>query len=268
MESLTSTRVTIFGKIPTYGDYLQMNCGGSVWHAFDKWFQSGVAGLRRELGAEFKPVMGASTPFHFLFTARDAGGVISGVVYPSSDRVGRFSFLIVATVRPIGANPSTIAHLPAQLRAFYRDASLLASDAVGGRLTKEDVAEQAVRLPNSLDPALGFDGAADPGRAVSSELTEMLGGLRPDQIARFKLAFRLPLVETDLEGSIGDWLRLCVSMVGAPDETSPCAFWVNQASGSATVILSISEPSPNILLSVTAQSVDLDEVMDLAESDY
>jgi len=212
--------------------------------------------------------MGASTPFNFLFTAREVGGVISGVVYPSRDRVGRFSFLIVATVKPIGPNPTMMAHLPAQLRPFYRDASSLASAAVGGRFTKEDLAEQAVRLSNSLDPALGLDRAADPIRADSGELTEMLGHLRPDQIARFKLAFRLPLVETDLEGSIGDWMSLCLSMVGAPDETNPCAFWANQPNGSSTVILSISEPSPNILLSVTAQSSDLDEVMDLTEESY
>jgi len=266
MESSSPISVTVFGKIPTYGDFVQINCGGPIWQTFDRWFQNGVIGLRRELGAEFKPAMAASSPFNFLFTVRDAGGVVAGVVHPSRDSVGRFTFLIVASVNQIRPDLTLMAHMPAQLRAFYRDASSLASTAADGQLTTEDLGDRALRLPHALEPAQRLEDAQSRNWAISNQLSEMLRGLRPDQIARFKLAFRLPLVDADLEASIGSWMSLCLSMVGDPDETSPCVFWSNQSDGAVSAILAISEPSPNILLSVTGQSSDIEEIMDLTES--
>ena len=123
-----------------------------------------------------------------------------------------------------------------------------------------------MRMSHDLKPAHGFHDVEDQGGTISNQLGEMLRRLRPDQIERFRLAFRLPLAGADLEASISGWISLCLSMVSAPDEASPCVFWTDQTDGAATAILAISEPSPNILLSVTGQSSDIDEIMDLAET--
>ena len=218
------------------------------------------------MGADFKPLLRASSAFYFLFSVRESRGLITGVVYPSADSQGRFSFLIIALSSPLEEGSAHVIRAVKSARAFYRAASNLASTAVHERLSREEFIDLALELPGMIDHVSDDEARTfhDPG--IMHELRNVLGELRTEQIARIKLAFRLPIDHGNPDRSVVDWIGTCLSMIEA-GESSPCAFWKedSQATSGPSVVLSVSEPPPSVLLSVMDYTYDLDEVMNLAD---
>lgn len=89
--------VGLFGKLPSYGDFLQRDLPGEFVDAWDGWLQRVMVGSREALGEQWLPSYLSAPIWRFALAEDIAGGSVwSGILMPSVDRVGRYFPLAIA----------------------------------------------------------------------------------------------------------------------------------------------------------------------------
>jgi type VI secretion system protein ImpM len=172
MEELTecerqSVEPGFYGKLPSKGDFVTRRLPQNFVEAWDTWLQNGIQTSQDRLGPDWLSVYMTSPIWRFALSAGVGGrDVMTGVMMPSVDRVGRYFPLTVAV--PLAACTS-IAGLPKLGATWYEKTEEVALAALADGAVFED-----------LDSRIQALGAPDFGDGAPQELEQGPGasGLR------------------------------------------------------------------------------------------
>lgn len=134
-----------FGKMPALGDFFRIGLPPAFIDPWDRWLQTGLAGLRESLGARWEECYMTAPIWRFTLAAGLAGPqAAQGVLMPSVDRVGRQFPLTLARLLP--GHPGPAAADAAGLAAF---AALeeVALDALDDGMTRDRLAARLAAMP-------------------------------------------------------------------------------------------------------------------------
>ena len=129
----------IYGKLPSYGDFVRRELPQSFVQPWDAWLQHCLGALRETFGPDLAPLWAAAPVWRFRLPARVCGdAAVAGVLLTSEDSVGRlFPLTLAALLGPEEALPN---------EAWY---SALESAGLAGR----DQGHTADALLATLPPA-------------------------------------------------------------------------------------------------------------------
>jgi serine/threonine protein phosphatase Stp1 len=98
----------IYGKLPSYGDFVLRELPRDFVQPWDQWLQAGILEARRALGDDFANVWATARVWRFRLPAGACGDkAVAGVLLPSQDMVGRpFPLTLAAVLAPGAAAPS------------------------------------------------------------------------------------------------------------------------------------------------------------------
>ena len=89
--------VGVYGKIPTHGDFLNLNLPSDFMEAWDHWLQQSVLASQEVLGGEWLTHFLISPVWRFVLPGDCANGQSwAGIMLPSVDKVGRYYPLTLA----------------------------------------------------------------------------------------------------------------------------------------------------------------------------
>jgi len=77
------------GKMPLHGDFIKHNLKVREAVTLDDWIQDGVTLLNRRFEDRWKKVFHLSPNYRFVFAGNENDKTMTGVIAPSSDKVGR-----------------------------------------------------------------------------------------------------------------------------------------------------------------------------------
>ena len=85
----TKTKLSCFGKLPSYGDFISLNSDGPGAQRLSRWLQEGVSTQRTGLPGP------RDQYHHFVWPVRGSRKTLIGVMWPSADAAGRrFPFAV------------------------------------------------------------------------------------------------------------------------------------------------------------------------------
>ncbi|MFO1078552.1 MAG: type VI secretion system-associated protein TagF [Planctomycetota bacterium] len=104
---MTGTTITCLGKLPVHGDFVRLNQGQVPEIVeFDRWLLEGMERAYGARGRGFEAELRALPPLRFLYTSRQSGRVLDGLVLPSADQVGRaYPFVAGFAIGAIAPGP-------------------------------------------------------------------------------------------------------------------------------------------------------------------
>lgn len=91
----------VYGKLPSYGDFVRRGLPQSFVTPWDAWLQGCLGAARDALGADFDGLWAAAPPWRFRLPAGVCGdSAVAGVLISSQDSVGRLFPLTLAELLP------------------------------------------------------------------------------------------------------------------------------------------------------------------------
>lgn len=89
----------VYGKLPSYGDFVRRELPQSFVLPWDDWLQAGLGAARQSLGDGFDAVWASAPPWRFRLPAGVCGtAAVVGVLLTSQDSVGRLFPLTLAAL--------------------------------------------------------------------------------------------------------------------------------------------------------------------------
>ena len=98
-----------YGKLPHLGDFVNRRLPTELIDPWDQWLQESLAASRSQLGDAWLDRYLSSPLWRFVLSPGLAGQAgWAGVLMPSTDRVGRYFPLTLASPLPVGTNPYVV----------------------------------------------------------------------------------------------------------------------------------------------------------------
>lgn len=132
-------RIGVFGKLPSVGDFVAVNCGGPAARALDAWMRDGIDNL---LGHK-KPL--PQHPVRFLYRDPRGTSACIGVAAPSRDKVGRAFPICIFAYLDLPVATHRFPSLPAAYTGFLDGAARVLASAA--QLDPRGLAAYADALP-------------------------------------------------------------------------------------------------------------------------
>lgn len=186
-----------YGKLPSRGDFVTRRLSQKFVEAWDTWLQNGLQTSQDRLGEDWLSVYMTSPIWRFALSAGVGGqDVVTGVLMPSVDRVGRYFPLTLAVTLE---NCSSIAALPKQAATWYANAEEAALMALeeGSDFEDVDARIQALGLPSQVEAALpaleesagesGLRMPVDPANGFVPDYVGLLGHFLCESYPRYCL---------------------------------------------------------------------------------
>ncbi|GAA6172865.1 type VI secretion system-associated protein TagF [Colwellia sp. KU-HH00111] len=83
-------KVGYFGKLPSYGDFIQRNVSPEIIKNLDNWFLQSIENSRAQIGSEWQQLYFNSPIWRFVISQNTVcDKVLSGFMMPSVDKAGR-----------------------------------------------------------------------------------------------------------------------------------------------------------------------------------
>lgn len=99
-----------YGKLPTYGDFIQKRLPTDFINPWHEWLQSGMVACREKSPEGWMSYYLNCPAWSFVLSAGICGEqAIAGVTIPSVDRVGRYFNFTVASILPADICPAVFA---------------------------------------------------------------------------------------------------------------------------------------------------------------
>lgn len=99
-----------YGKLPTYGDFIQKRLPTDFVNPWHEWLQSGMMACREKNPEGWMPFYLNCPAWSFVLSAGVCGEqAIAGVTIPSVDRVGRYFNFTMASILPGDIEPVVFA---------------------------------------------------------------------------------------------------------------------------------------------------------------
>lgn len=134
-----------YGKMPALGDFFRFGLPPGFVDPWDRWLQTGMAGLRESLGARWEACYMTAPIWRFTLAAGLAGPqAAQGVLMPSVDQVGRQFPLTLARILP--GQPGAAAADAAAQDAFEA-LEEVALDALDDGMTRDRLADRLATVP-------------------------------------------------------------------------------------------------------------------------
>ena len=198
------SKMGIYGKLPSHGDFLIRNLGRSFTEPWDQWLQQGIMASQAQLEGQWLENYLVSPIWRFALSENICGEQCwAGVVMPSVDRVGRYFPLTIAAPLPPKSN----------LLGLFRDHQIWFSQC-------EKLALDALNEVCSLDQLLQNISDLDIPDLLPAPTSEQ-------QCQRSPLAWRLSLKSVDQ-------LSDCVSDLGhnlLVESMNDYSLWCHEGGG-------------------------------------
>ncbi|MCP4430337.1 MAG: type VI secretion system-associated protein TagF [Gammaproteobacteria bacterium] len=189
--------VSLYGKLPGYGDFLKRNLSSDFAQLWDEWLQFYISVSKEQTGDDWLDIYLTSPIWRFVLSS----GVIDdngwgGLVLPSVDRVGRyFPFSILMSLT---GGTSAVNFLLSQQQWFH-DLESLSLLALDEEIDVDDLIERVEQLELDLDSQYlptshygetgGFitELATDDESALSNSVSYMLDASLSSSLTSFSL---------------------------------------------------------------------------------
>lgn len=287
MQAATAT-VSGFGKLPTHGDFVRHNAGGSAVRALDEWLQRGLYFAQTQRSVSFEQDYDDAPTSGFLF---DTGGEdpLVGVMQTSRDKAGRQFPFVIARPWLKQAQESDVTRVPVDFEAFSARAASVGRAIAGGEVGHRDVASFLEQLDGeAIDRSAGASSYSrylerttleDLGRSVwdyfedsrkyvlFKNLTDTFceGGAATS----LEIGLRFPLDNSAAAPCASFWLELCQRLMQVPFGTVTYFWTLNAPTGDTepgSLLLFLQPPRPYTLGDVLAFDPPSERVWDLQES--
>lgn len=157
-----SIGIGVFGKIPSYPEFLSIGSRSTTGRSFERWMQMANDQLARAA------VELSSTPIGFCYRDEDAGSLLIGVLVGSRDKVGRKFPLAVFC--EFGVSKTTAVSLLAEaFRPALTQLSMLALTAVETTRDSLKSAVSRVQRPGATAIREGLEASEEALRTVTIE---------------------------------------------------------------------------------------------------
>lgn len=146
----------LYGKLPSYGDFIHRNLPGNFLTAWDEWLQLFVASSKEQMGDSWLDIYLTSPIWRFVLSA----GIVdenhwAGIVLPSVDQVGRYYPFSIAIPISNSLNPLEFMSTNGRWFAHIEELALRALD---GQCSLEELLEQADHEAKIVPMAYGKTG--------------------------------------------------------------------------------------------------------------
>lgn len=275
------------GKMPTYGDFVRHRASTPSMRALDAWMQQGLYRAKQRDGRAIDSAYDAAPIYHFLFNEPEAPSTLLGVLKPSRDRSGRkYPFMVTVEVAPQAYTARTVAYLPLQAEAFYRQAHRLVEEATEGTVERGDIAGRVEQLDTGLalttEPpptykrylqqhtlagllARLFDHFSD-GRKyrLFDNLLKALLPLRGQRNPRLSYALRFPLTSDEASAAHEAcfWLEACWRLLDHPG-VAPTLLWTVPPAEASFALLFVGPPRAGVFTHLMTPDTAQDSVFEL-----
>jgi type VI secretion system protein ImpM len=142
-ENLVNTEIPLglYGKLPSYGDFVHRNLPAKFITTWDEWLQLFIASSKEQMGDSWLDIYLTSPIWRFVLSA----GVVdenhwAGIVLPSVDQVGRYYPFSIAIPLSNDINPLEFISSNGRWFAHIEELALQALD---GQCSLEELLEKA-----------------------------------------------------------------------------------------------------------------------------
>jgi type VI secretion system ImpM family protein len=277
-----SSRVGLFGKLPSTGDFVQRGPVSGTVAAFRSWLEQGVERAALRKTDPLRAALDDARVFAFVFR-RDGSEIVVGALKPSVDAAQRrfplSVYMLLDAVHVCGA-PHL---LPLGLGDFLQDAAdALLSDDVVGAIERLDPSYAAAPLAPASFPeqAYEYDGwagstaihaafeavfaqAAGPASAAVHTIREVIAPFYGKDAPPTPLSVRVPLGHAGT-GALAFWIDVVRHAAGW-QRTVPTVFWSNDETGGEALI-QLGDTPPGSLAELWAPDPNSDHVCDLTHA--
>jgi len=127
----------LYGKLPSYGDFIFRNLNSSFINPWDEWLQHFISGSKEQVGEDWLNIYLTSPIWRFVFSP----GVIdeqtwAGLIMPSVDRVGRY--FPISIVRPFAGYVSPV-NILKQQQGWYQQVEDHCLQALDGKIDADEL---------------------------------------------------------------------------------------------------------------------------------
>ena len=160
-----------YGKLPTYGDFIQKRLPTDFINPWHEWLQSGMVACRDKSPDGWKTYYLNCPAWSFVFSAGICGEqAIAGVTIPSVDRVGRYFNFTMASVLPADIRPAVFA---VTYRDWLNGLENLALSALEEEMDQDTIEDsinsQSAELCLTPAPHITFTSGAKYAKVLSGE---------------------------------------------------------------------------------------------------
>jgi len=178
-----------YGKLPTYGDFIQKRLPTDFINPWHEWLQSGMMACRERDPDGWMSYYLNCPAWSFVLSGGICGQQpVAGVTIPSVDRVGRYFNFTMASILPGEVVPAVFAGTQADWLAGLENLALSVLEEEMDQDRIEDlINEQAAELTWSPTSQAMFDSGPDYARVVPGEASggsEMLPEMLHKLIAK------------------------------------------------------------------------------------
>jgi type VI secretion system ImpM family protein len=237
-------RLSCFGKLPTYGDFLSVNVDGADAEAFVSWLQAGVAAIPTALTPATDQFL------HFVWSPAGSKQALFGVIWPSADSAGRkFPFALFVGVPSAASSRHGVRRLVAAETAWRRLHEIRAQATASSKLADQYAVLQQAWVPEPPDvrdvnrafveraqaPIYRPEDGPPLGLHMKDlvHYAESLGGAR--QLPDFALRMKLHgAVDPDVEAST--WMQILADRLGVSDVGLAAFLRMSRAEGQSIVL--------------------------------
>ncbi|MDX2416794.1 MAG: type VI secretion system-associated protein TagF [Xanthomonadales bacterium] len=178
-----------YGKLPTYGDFIQKRLPQDFINPWHEWLQSGMLAVREHEPENWLSYYLNCPAWCFVLGAGICGSQpVAGVTIPSVDKVGRYFNFPMASILPEETEPASFASSHYQWVLDIKDLALeILDEELDQQSIEEAITSNSLELSYSPGPRANFENEADQLRVVYPEDTlikEQLPGLLHHMILR------------------------------------------------------------------------------------
>ena len=178
-----------YGKLPTYGDFIQKRLPQDFINPWHEWLQSGMLAVREHEPENWLTYYLNCPAWCFVLGAGICGSQpVAGVTIPSVDKVGRYFNFTMASILPEETEPTSFASSHYQWVLDIKDLALeILDEELDQQSIEEAITSNSLELSYSRGPRAIFENEADQLRVVYPEDTlikEQLPGLLHHMILR------------------------------------------------------------------------------------
>jgi len=188
-DSNSFRELGFYGKLPTYGDFIQKRLPQDFINPWHQWLQSGMLAAREREPENWLSYYLNCPAWCFVLSADICGNQpVAGVTIPSVDKVGRYFNFTMASILPEETEPSSFANSQHQWLADIRGMALaILDDDMDQQSIEESINSQSLELSYSPGSRATFETGAEQARVIYSQPTdiaEQLPGLLHNMILR------------------------------------------------------------------------------------
>lgn len=181
--------VGFYGKLPTYGDFIQKRLPTDFINPWHEWLQSGMMACRERDQEGWMSYYLNCPAWNFVLASGICGQQpVAGVTIPSVDRVGRYFNFTMASILPSEVNPPVFASTQSQwLEGLENLALSVLEEDLDQDGIERLINESAAELNWNPDSRSVFSSGEDYARVIpdnASSTSEMLSGMLHQMISR------------------------------------------------------------------------------------